>query len=154
MIAQCTDIRGRAGNRIAEDRGGITVELRAGLSAAETDKRVAQAHRAGDIGARALAFYLADLADRGVYQELGFRSIENYAQTRYHIRPPTTRRYVIVGRALLDLPEIDRALCEGTLFWSQARELVRIAVPETEAEWLERPVGPRDHRPDEHSPQG
>ena len=41
------------------------------------------------------------------------------------------------GRALLDLPEIDRALCEGTLFWSQARELVRIAVPETEAEWLE-----------------
>ena len=137
MIAQCTDIGGRAGNRIAEDRGGITVELRAGLSAAEADKRVAQAHRAGDIGARALAFYLADLADRGVYQELGFRSIENYAQTRYHIRPPTTRRYVIVGRALLDLPEIDRALCEGTLFWSQARELVRIAVPETEAEWLE-----------------
>ena len=137
MIAGCTDFGARTGTRIAEAVPGLTVELQGGLSAAEADKRVAQAHRAGDIGARALAFYLADLADRGVYQELGFRSVEHYAETRYHIRPPTTRRYVIVGRALLDLPEIDRALCEGTLFWSQVRELVRIAVPETEAQWLE-----------------
>ncbi|TDJ59443.1 MAG: Holliday junction branch migration DNA helicase RuvB [Planctomycetota bacterium] len=141
MIAGCTDVGARAGTRMTEDVHGLAIELRGGLSAAEADKRVAQAHRTGDIGARALSFYLADIADRGVYQQLGFRSIEHYAQARYHIRPSTTRRYVIVGRALLELPDIDRALCAGRLFWSQVRELVRIAVPETEAEWLEWALG-------------
>ena len=128
MIAECKETRAA---------GGLTVELQAGLSAAEADKRVAQAHRAGDIGAMALAFYLADMAERGVHQELGFHGIEQYAEIRYQIRPSTTRRYLIVGRALRDLPEIHRALGEGRLFWSQVRELVRVAVPETEAEWIE-----------------
>ena len=47
MIAGCTDFRARAGNRITEDVPGLTVDLRSGLSAAEADKRVAQAYRAG-----------------------------------------------------------------------------------------------------------
>ncbi len=116
--------------------GGVTIELRAGLAATEVDRRVAKALRAGDVGARALAFYLVDLAERGAHQELGFRSIEHYAQTRYHICPPTTRCYLATGRALQELPEIDRAFCRGGLFWSQVRELVRMATPETETEWL------------------
>lgn len=117
--------------------GGLTIELRAGLAAGEVDKRVAQAHRAGDVGARALAFYLVDLAERRAHQELGFHSIEQYAETRYHISPPTTRCYLATGRALQELPEIDRAFCEGSLFWSQVRELARMATPETEAEWVQ-----------------
>ena len=128
MIAGCTDI-GAADS--------LTVELQAGLSAAEADKRVAQAHRAGDIGAMALSFYLVDMAERGVHQELGFHGIEQYAEMRYQIRPATTRRYLVVGRALRELPEIHRAIGEGRLFWSQVRELVRVAVPETEHEWIE-----------------
>jgi len=128
MIAECTEI-GAA--------GGLTVELQAGLSAVEADKRVAQAHRAGDIGAMALSFYLVDMAERGVHQELGFHGIEQYAEMRYQIRPATTRRYLVVGRALRELPEIRRAIGEGRLFWSQVRELVRVAVPETEHEWIE-----------------
>ena len=118
-------------------RSGLAVELTAGLSAQEADKRVAQARRAGDIRARALAFYLVDLAGRGAHQQLGFHSIEQYAETRYHIRPPTTRRYLAAGRALEDLPEIDEAFCRGRLFWSQVRELVRVAAPETESEWIQ-----------------
>ena len=128
MIAECKETR---------PAGGLTVELQAGLSAAEADTRVAQAHRAGDIGAMALSFYLVDMADRGVHQELGFHGIEQYAEMRYQIRPATTRRYLVVGRALRELPEIHRAIGEGRLFWSQVREIVRVAVPETEHEWIE-----------------
>ncbi len=94
----------------------IPLTLTGGLSAEEADRRVAVAVRTGDIGARALAFYLADLADRGAHQQLGFASIELYAETRYHIRPPTTRSYVATGRALRELPAIDLAFREGSLF--------------------------------------
>ena len=75
----------------------ITLELTAGLSVRELEKRIAQANRAGDIGARALAFYLTDMAQRGAHQQLGFRSVERYAETRFGIRPRTTREYLVVG---------------------------------------------------------
>ena len=115
----------------------LPLTLTGGLSAEEADRRVAVALRAGDIGARALSFYLAGLAESGGYQQLGFTSIELYAETRYHIRPPTTRSYVATGRALRELPAIDLAFRAGTLFWTQVRELVRVATAETEDEWIE-----------------
>ncbi len=115
----------------------LPLTLTGGLSAEEADRRIAVALRTGDIGARALSFYLADLAYSGGYQQLGFASIELYAETRYHIRPPTTRSYVATGRALRELPAIDLAFREGGLFWTQVRELVRVATPETEDEWIE-----------------
>jgi hypothetical protein len=48
----------------------IRQELRPGLAIHEVDRRIAQANRAGDVGARAMAFYLVDLAERGGQQEL------------------------------------------------------------------------------------
>ena len=53
----------------------LPLTLTGGLSADEADRRIAVALRAGDIGARALAFYLASLADSGGFQQLGFASI-------------------------------------------------------------------------------
>jgi Holliday junction DNA helicase RuvB len=115
----------------------LCIEMRPGLPIEEVDRRVAQANRAGDLGARVLAFYLADLAGRGGHQQMGYRSVIQYAQRRYHMRPSTAREHIAVGRALDDLPEIDDAFCEGRLSWSQVRLLVRIAVAETEREWVE-----------------
>ncbi len=117
-------------------RGEICLELRGGLAAEEADRRFAQAGRAGDIGARAQAFYLVDMADRGAHQDLGFHSIVQYAETRYGMPPSTTREYLAVGRALEELTAIDDAICDGRLLWSQVRLLSRIATPETEAEWI------------------
>ena len=123
----------------AGDEGGgcaFTMELRPGLSIAEADRRLAACHRAQDAGARGIAFYLADIAARDGHQELGYHSIEQYAEMRYHMAPATTRCYLATGRALQELPAIDEAFCRGTLCWSKVRELVRMATPETEQEWL------------------
>ena len=69
----------------------ICMELRGGLAPQEADRRIAQASRLGDVGARVLAFYLSDMADRGAQQALGFHSVIQYAQTRFGIQPSTTR---------------------------------------------------------------
>ncbi len=114
----------------------ISLELRHGLAAEEADRRLGAANRAGDLGARVVSFYLVELADTGGYQEFGFHSVEDYAANRFGIRPSTAREYIATGRALLDLPLTDDAVCDGRLFWSQARLLARIATPETEAAWL------------------
>ena len=45
------------------------------------------------------------------------------------------------GRAMRELPAIDCAFREGRLFWTQVRELVRVATAETEDEWIEWAIG-------------
>jgi Holliday junction DNA helicase RuvB len=140
MIAAGSDIKSTFVDT-TEVESTISLELKAGLSALELERRIAQANRAGDIGARALAYYLVDMADRGAQQELGFHSVIQFAETRFGIQPSTTREYLAAGRALEDLPLIDDAFCEAGLFWSQVRLLVRIATPETESIWIEWAVG-------------
>jgi len=140
MIATPTDIKSTSVDATSV-QSTISLELKAGLSALELEKRIAQANRAGDIGARALAFYLVDMADRGAQQELGFHSLVQYAETRFGIQPSTTREHLSVGRALEDLPQIDRAFCGARLFWSQVRLLVRIATPQTESVWIRWAAG-------------
>ncbi len=120
---------------------GAFLELRRGLCPHEVDRRIAQAMRANDVGARVLAFYLLDLAERGAHQALGFHSILLYAHARYGLLPRTTREYVSIGRALEELPEVERAFGEGRLLWSQVRLLTRIATAETESEWVEWSAG-------------
>src|SRR5262245_24569808 len=115
----------------------VPLALCPGLSAKEADRRIAQANRAGNVGARVLSFYLVDLCERRAYQELGFHDIVQYAETRYGIQPSTTREYLAVGRALEDLPLADEAICDGRLCWSKVRLLARVATPQTECEWVE-----------------
>jgi hypothetical protein len=42
-----------------------------------------------------------------------------------------------VAEALAGLPTLERALASGEISWSAVRELTRVAVRETEHEWLE-----------------
>ena len=42
-----------------------------------------------------------------------------------------------MAEALASLPALERALSSGEISWSAVRELTRVAVRETEHEWLE-----------------
>ena len=46
-----------------------------------------------------------------------------------------------VAQALDGLPDLRARLAEGQLNWSAVRELTRVAVPETEADWIEAADG-------------
>ncbi|MHC4711500.1 MAG: hypothetical protein ACYTA3_14090 [Planctomycetota bacterium] len=71
MIATRTDVKSACADAISVE-STICLELEAGLSALELERRIAQANRAGDIGARAVAYYLVDVADRGAQQVTDF----------------------------------------------------------------------------------
>ncbi len=115
----------------------VCVELRHGLAASEADRRIARGFRAQEVGTQIVSFYLADLADSGAHQELGFHSVSQYAGMRYDVQPSTTREYVAASRALRELPLIGEAWARGRLRWSAVRSLVRIATPQTESAWLD-----------------
>ena len=69
------------------------------------------------------------------FRHAGFASLAEYAERRLGYEPRTTLDRVRVAEALEVLPRTAAALRDGALTFPSVRELTRIAVPETEAEW-------------------
>jgi hypothetical protein len=112
------------------------VTLVAGLAAEEVDRRLREAARWADVGNRALAFYLADMKLRGLYQVLGQPTIVSYAVRGLGMSRRRVRDLLLVGERLPELRSIDRSFAAGWLPWSKVRLLCRVATPETESAWL------------------
>ena len=119
-----------------ESAPAVRFDLSYGLSPQEVDERIARGRRAGDIGHRTVAFYLAECADRGLHQALGHPSVVPYAVKRHGIPRRCVRDLVAAGRALRDLTKIDAAFIRGDLVWSKVRAIVKVAEPATEDSWL------------------
>jgi hypothetical protein len=68
---------------------------------------------------------------------LGYGSFAQYVERLFGYKPRTTQEKLRVAEALETLPRLARALEAGALSWCAARELTRVAVPETESTWLD-----------------
>ena len=77
---------------------------------------------------------------------LGYGSFGEYVERLFGYKPRSTQEKLRVAEALEELPAIAQALETGELNWSAARELTRVAVAETECEWLEVACGKTVHQ--------
>ncbi len=84
------------------------------------------------------AEYLLDLAERQLFRELGYSSVMHYGTHALGLAPREVWERLRIARALRTLPGVVAAVRHGRLSWSKARELARVATPETEREWLAR----------------
>jgi len=102
------------------------------------------------------AEYLLDMSERRLFRELGYSSVMHYGTHALGLSPRDVWDRLRVARALRQLPGVGAALRRGWLSWSKLREVIRVATPETEGEWLERSshVGSRpEPRPSRYIPQ-
>jgi hypothetical protein len=72
-----------------------------------------------------------------VDRQLGYGSFIEYAERLFGYTPRVTQEKLRVAQALEALPELSHQLRDGTLTFSQVRELTRVATPETERIWAE-----------------
>ena len=72
---------------------------------------------------------------------LGYGGIVEYGDRLFGFTPKVTQERLRVAGALESLPLVDQALEAGRLCYSAVRELTRVAVADTEAEWLEAAAG-------------
>jgi len=77
---------------------------------------------------------------------LGFGSFGEYVERLFGYKPRSTQEKLRVAEALEELPAVAEALEAGRLNWSAARELTRVAVAETEGEWLDVARGKTVHQ--------
>ena len=86
-----------------------------------------------------------DISERRLWEEAQFASLANYMEVRLGWDPHTTAERVRTARALEELPLMAQALREGKLRWTAAREMSRIALPGTEADWIAWARGKTTH---------
>src|SRR6187455_1847013 len=72
----------------------------------------------------------------GTHVELGIGSFNEYCERLFGYGARLTQEKIRVAEALEGLPETARKLQAGSISFSAARELTRVAIPATESEWL------------------
>jgi hypothetical protein len=122
------------------------MENRLGIE--ETDSEWMRAHAALSRLAKARAWADAEegrwlLAARrtAAHVHLGFGSFGEYIERLFGYTHRSTQEKLRVAEALEGLPRLAQALEAGSLSWSALRELTRVAVADTEEEWLELAQG-------------
>jgi hypothetical protein len=90
---------------------------------------------------RGLALGLLEMELRRGHLARGWDSIVQYADYELSLPAAEVEELLRIGRKLLDLPEIDRALRVGWLAWEHVVALTKVAVPGHELAWLSTALG-------------
>ena len=112
------------------------VGLEPGLPVDQIESRLIDAARRHHLEERNIAYWLLELDRRRLYRARGFSSTGDYAMELVGIKPRKAQYLVFIATRLEKLPAIREAFDSGELTWTKAREIVSVATPETEAEWL------------------
>lgn len=85
-----------------------------------------------------VARLLVEMADDELFRALGYARLVEYTTQVLELTPRVTRDLLRLGRRLADLPRLDAAMAAGDLDWTKARELLRVATPANEEDWIRR----------------
>jgi hypothetical protein len=88
-----------------------------------------------------LARWLREAQRVKVWKFRGCVSMAEYLERVFGFTPRQARDRILVARRLGDLPQLEQALVAGELPYTAVRELSRVVVPSTEAEWVEHTRG-------------
>ncbi len=110
--------------------------FRPGQPAAAAHAALQQAVRVMDQARHCAVLWFADIMARGLYRDLGFASIQIYAQQELGFSKTRTGDFVRMARKLDDLPEVKQSLADGKIGYTKAREIIKVATPATEKEWV------------------
>ncbi|MBC8368257.1 HNH endonuclease [bacterium] len=78
----------------------------------------------------------AEVMKGKLYRALGYASVHLYAEEALGFSRSKTYEFIRLAEALDELPGLRKSLSSGDLPWTKAREVVKVATPETEKEWL------------------
>ncbi len=107
------------------------------MNAADLHHRAKTACAAERAATHALAAALRDIDDQRAYRQLGYASLAEYADLELGLDARRTRELVAVARRLARMPVLAAAVERGDVGWTKAREVLRVATPETDAAWTE-----------------
>ncbi|MCK9996659.1 MAG: DUF222 domain-containing protein, partial [Candidatus Krumholzibacteria bacterium] len=80
--------------------------------------------------------WFGEIMRRKLYRKLGHSSINQYAHVELKFSKTRTGDFVQLARKLEQLPAVRELVENGELGYTKAREIVKVATPETEEGWV------------------
>lgn len=106
--------------------------------ARESHARLLESLRVARRAEHSVAKLLATVVDQRMHRTLGYATVSEYAEHGLGLESGKAYDLLRIGRSLPDLRAVDAALEAGELEWTKAREIVRVATPETAEAWVAR----------------
>ncbi len=106
------------------------------MSANDIHARLEAALRELQLAEKNAVLLFGEMMRRMLYQDLGYSSIQTYAAEALGFTPSKTSQFVRLAGALEELPRLRRSVAAGELGWTKAREVAKVATPESEERWI------------------
>ncbi len=106
------------------------------LPASEVEARLLAALRDLDTARKNAVMWFAEILARKLYLEFDCSSIHHYARQRLGFSRARTAYFLRLCRSFEQLPALRESVATGALPWTKAREVVKVATPETETFWV------------------
>ncbi len=79
---------------------------------------------------------LLEMAETGLFRALGYACVEDFAEAELDLSAGKAKELVDLARRLRALPRTADAFRQGEIPWTKARQVARVATPDTETEWI------------------
>jgi len=112
-------------------------EFQSGRSARHAHTSLQQCVAIMDRAQHGAVLWFGEIMQRGLFRDLGYSSIYQYASAELGFSPTRTGDFKRLAEKLGALPKVKAQVASGRLGYTKAREIVKVAAPETENEWLD-----------------
>ncbi|MBD3219661.1 DUF222 domain-containing protein, partial [bacterium] len=107
------------------------------LPAATVDVRLREAVQTFETAEHNVVLWFAEMQRRQLHRDLGYSSLRQYALTALGFSPTRAADFIRLATRLDELPRLRESVASGEVGYTKAREIVKVASPETEGQWLE-----------------
>ena len=111
-------------------------DFASGLPAALVDASLRQAVAACDRAHESAVLWFAEVQRRGLYRQLGHASLQLYATQALGFSDNRTYQFKRLADDLDRLPVLREAVESGTIGWTKARQVARVATEATQCAWV------------------
>lgn len=109
----------------------------AGRSPRRAHRSLKQCVDVMDAAKHTAVLWFGEIMKRRLYEHLGYSSIYQYASEELGFSTSRTGDFKRLSEKLTYLPKVTAKVASGELGYTKAREIVKVAAPETEAAWLD-----------------
>lgn len=113
-----------------------TPEFRPGRSAGQAHIALKHSVEIMDQAQHCAVLWFTEILKRRLFRELGFSSMNQYATEELGLSQTRTGDFKRLAEKLETLPEVREKIASGELGYTKAREIVKVADPSTENDWL------------------
>lgn len=106
------------------------------LAASDVNERLKASLETLRLAEKNAVFWFAEVMQRRLYLELGYSSVQQYAELELGFKKARTSQFIRLSETLRELPKLRDSVARGEVSWTKAREVSGVATRKTESAWI------------------